>query len=88
MHDLQDPDYRQRYYIYAPEDRLGGLSRERAPIALELGITTTEDMPRMTTRELAMRAKAIKLHVGTSPDEDVREIRALRCGWRQGRDKG
>ena len=57
---------------------LGGLSREKAPIALELGITTTEDMPHVTARELAMGAKAIKLHVGTSPEEDIREIRALR----------
>jgi L-alanine-DL-glutamate epimerase-like enolase superfamily enzyme len=57
---------------------LGGLSREKAPIALELGITTPEDMPRMAARLLEMGAKAIKVHVGTSPQEDIRVIKAMK----------
>ena len=57
---------------------LGGLSREEAPIALELGITRPEDMPRMTTRLLEMGAKAIKVHVGISPQEDIRVIKAMK----------
>jgi len=57
---------------------LGGLSRGEAPIALELGITRPEDMPRMTARLLEMGAKAIKVHVGISPREDIRAIKALK----------
>lgn len=56
---------------------LGGLSREKASIALELGITRPEDMPRMIMRLLEMGAKAIKVHVGTSPQEDIKVIRAM-----------
>jgi L-alanine-DL-glutamate epimerase-like enolase superfamily enzyme len=57
---------------------LGGLSRQKAPIALELGLTRPEDMPRMTTRLLEMGAKAIKVHVGTSPQEDIRVIKSMK----------
>ena len=57
---------------------LGGLSRKRAAIALELGLTRVEDMPRMTARLLDMGAKAIKVHVGASPQEDIQVIRAMK----------
>jgi len=57
---------------------LGGLSREKAPIALELGLTRPEEMPTKVARLLDMGAKAIKVHVGGHPDEDVQAIKALR----------
>jgi o-succinylbenzoate synthase len=56
---------------------LGGLAREKAPVALELGLTRVEEMPRLVTRLLDMGAKAIKVHVGTSPQEDIQVIKAM-----------
>jgi muconate cycloisomerase len=56
---------------------LGGLFREKAPVGFELGITKPEDVGKKVLRFLEMHVKSIKLHVGTTPKEDVEAIRAL-----------
>jgi len=57
---------------------LGGRSRKEAPVALELGLTRAEEMPRMTARLLDMGARANKVHVGSSLHEDIRTINAMK----------
>jgi o-succinylbenzoate synthase len=56
---------------------LGGLFRENAAVALELGITRPEDMTAKIARLLDTGAKVIKLHVGTTPKKDIEAIRVL-----------
>jgi o-succinylbenzoate synthase len=56
---------------------LGGLFRDKAPVGFELGITKPEDVGKKILRFLEMRVKTIKLHVGTTPKEDVQAITAL-----------
>ena len=56
---------------------LGGQFRKKAPIGLELGITDPKQMSEKATKLLEMGAKAIKLHVGVSPETDIQAIRAL-----------
>lgn len=55
----------------------GGLSREKVAVALELGITSPEQMDEVVSNVLKMKPKAVKLHVGTTPEEDIRAIRAF-----------
>lgn len=56
---------------------LGGICRQKAPVGFELGITKPEDVGEKVLRFLEMHVKTIKLHVGTTPKEDVQAIRAL-----------
>jgi L-alanine-DL-glutamate epimerase-like enolase superfamily enzyme len=57
---------------------LGGLFREKAAAGLELGIVAAEDMAGQVGRLIELEAKAVKIHVGGAPQEDIRSIRALR----------
>ena len=57
---------------------LGGRFRERAPIAIELGITKPDEMQQAVDKVLELKPKALKLHVGTTPSQDIAAIRAFR----------
>ena len=56
---------------------LGGVYREKAPVGFELGITKPAEVGKKVQRFLEMHVKTIKLHVGTTPKEDVESIKAL-----------
>jgi L-alanine-DL-glutamate epimerase-like enolase superfamily enzyme len=56
---------------------LGGRFRERAPAALELGIVKPQDMQQTVDNILELKPTVVKLHVGTTPEEDVIEIKAF-----------
>lgn len=56
---------------------LGGRFRERAPVALELGIIKPQDMQHTVDNILALKPAVVKLHVGTTPEEDIIEIKAF-----------
>jgi L-alanine-DL-glutamate epimerase-like enolase superfamily enzyme len=56
---------------------LGGASRDKVAVGLELGITQPEDMPRVVSRILELKPKVIKIHVGEIPRKDVLAIKAL-----------
>ena len=57
---------------------LGGRFRERASAALELGIIKPKDMQQAVDKILELKPTVVKLHVGTTPEEDVLEIKAFR----------
>jgi L-alanine-DL-glutamate epimerase-like enolase superfamily enzyme len=56
---------------------LGGLYRDKATVGLELGFTKADEIPNKANKLLEMGAKAIKIHVGKNPKEDVLAIREL-----------
>lgn len=56
---------------------LGGRYREKAPVGLELGIIKPKDMQSVVDKVLEFKPTVIKLHVGTTPDEDITEIKAF-----------
>lgn len=56
---------------------LGGLFREKAAVGLELGIVKPEDMQNVVDKVLELKPTVIKLHVGTTPNEDISAIKAF-----------
>lgn len=57
---------------------LGGLFKDRVPVGFEISIKSAKEVAKQATMLMESGAKAIKLHVGTNPKEDVHAIRTLR----------
>lgn len=57
---------------------LGGIQRDKVRVAWELSLERPEEMAQIAANHVSQGIKVLKLHIGTTPKEDLARIEAVR----------
>ena len=76
--DLALHDLAAKYHGQSLSEMLGGVKRERIPVAIEIAGGSPEDMANECRKYMQMHVRAFKPKIGSIPEKDIERLQAIR----------